>query len=153
MQMTPRRFVARYGFGLAILALASGMVVGFSQTVEGEKSADGANMPPPPEVSVAQVVSRDVRQWDEFTGRVAAVETVELRPRVSGYVERVAYREGQDVRKGDLQFVVDPRPYRAALDQALANLERAKAEQHLAQTQDRRAQTLIDAKAISREEF
>ena len=68
--MTPHRFVARYGFGLAILALASGMVVGFSQTVEGEKSADGANMPPPPEVSVAQVVSRDVRQWDEFTGRV-----------------------------------------------------------------------------------
>jgi multidrug efflux system membrane fusion protein len=65
----------------------------------------------------------------------------------------VAYREGQDVRKGDLLFVVDPRPYRAALDQALANLERAKAEQHLAQTQDRRAQTLIDAKAISREEF
>src|SRR5688500_7929194 len=153
MQMTPRKFVARYGAGLAILALASGIVVGFSQTVDGETSADAANMPPPPEVSVAQVVSRDVRQWDEFTGRVTAVETVELRPRVSGYVQRVAYEEGQEVKKGDLLFVIDPRPYRAALDQAQAQLERARAEARLAQTQDKRAQSLVEAKAISREEF
>ena len=151
--MTPRRFVARYGFGLAILALASGMVVGFSQTVEGEKSADGANMPPPPEVSVAQVVSRDVRQWDEFTGRVSAVETVELRPRVSGYVERVAYEEGQEVRKGDLLFLIDQRSYRAAFDRARAELERARSESKLAGSELARAQTLVDARAISGEEF
>ena len=149
--MTPRRFVARYGFGLAILALASGMVVGFSQTVEGEKSADGANMPPPPEVSVAQVVSRDVRQWDEFTGRVSAVETVELRPRVSGYVERVAYEEGQEVRKGDLLFLIDQRSYRAAFDRARAELERARSESKLAGSELARAQTLVDARAISGE--
>ena len=151
--MTPRRFVARYGFGLAILALASGMVVGFSQTVEGEKSADGANMPPSPEVSVAQVVSRDVRQWDEFTGRVSAVETVELRPRVSGYVERVAYEEGQEVRKGDLLFLIDQRSYRAAFDRARAELERARSESKLAGSELARAQTLVDARAISGEEF
>ena len=88
-------------------------------------------MPPPPEVSVATVVSRDVRQWDEFTGRVTAVETVELRPRVSGYVERVAYEEGQEVRKGDLLFVIDQRRYRAALDSAQADLERARSEARL----------------------
>ena len=117
------------------------------------EAAAPAGAPPPPQVSVATVLTKDVSQWDEFTGRVAAVQSVELRARVSGYVQRVAYREGQDVRKGDLLFVIDPRPYRAALDQALAGLERARAEQHLAQTQDRRAQTLIDAKAISREEF
>jgi multidrug efflux system membrane fusion protein len=110
-------------------------------------------MPPPPDVSVATVLTKHVRQWDEFTGRVAAVETVELRPRVSGYVQEVAYREGQDIRKGDLLFVIDPRPYQAALDQALANLERARAEQRLAQTQDKRATTLIEAKAISREDY
>jgi hypothetical protein len=110
-------------------------------------------MPPAPEVSVATVVSKQVRQWDEFTGRVAAVETVELRPRVSGYVERVAFQEGQEVRKGDLLFAIDQRPYRAALESALAGLERARSEARLAQTQDVRAQALVEAKAISREEF
>ena len=151
--MTPRRFIARYGVGLAILALASGIVVGFSQTVDGGKSADAVNMPPPPEVSVAQVVSRDVRQWDEFTGRVTAVETVELRPRVSGYVERVAYEEGQELRKGDLLFRIDQRSYRAAFDRARAELERARSEAKLAASELARAQTLVDARAISGEEF
>jgi multidrug efflux system membrane fusion protein len=115
--------------------------------------ASPAAGPPPPEVSVAGVLSRTVGQWDDFTGRVAAVESVELRPRVSGYVQRVAYAEGQEVRKGDLLFVVDPRPYQAALDRAQADLARARAEARLAQAQDARAQSLIDAKAISREEF
>ena len=110
-------------------------------------------MPPPPEVSVAQVVSRDVRQWDEFTGRVTAVETVELRPRVSGYVERVAYEEGQEVRKGDLLFLIDQRSYRAAFDRARADLERARSEAKLAASEFVRAQTLVDARAISGEEF
>jgi multidrug efflux system membrane fusion protein len=153
MQMTPRRFVTRYGVGLAILALAGGIVVGFSQTVDGEKPAEAANMPPPPEVSVAQVVSRDVRQWDKFTGRVTAVETVELRPRVSGYVERVAYEEGQELRKGDLLFLIDKRSYRAAFDRAKADLERARSEAKLAASELVRAQTLVDARAISGEEF
>jgi membrane fusion protein, multidrug efflux system len=99
------------------------------------------------------VLAKPVHQWDEFTGRVAAVESVELRPRVSGYVHRVAYQEGQEVRKGDLLFVIDPRPYKAALDRAQADLERARSESRLAQAQDARAQTLIEAKAISREEF
>ncbi len=134
---------------LGTLALAALLPIALSAcTSEAAPAA-----PPPPEVSVATVLSKDVAEWDEFTGRVQAVETVDLRPRVSGYVQNVAYHEGQDVRKGDLLFVIDPRPYRAALDQALANLEKARAEQSLAQMQDKRAQTLIDAKAISREEF
>ena len=113
--------------------------------------ADAA--PPAPEVSVAQVLQRDVTQWNDVTGRFSAVETVELRPRVSGYIERVAYREGDEVGKGQLLFVIDQRPYRAALAQAEANLERARSEARLARSQDARAQALIDAKAISREEF
>jgi multidrug efflux system membrane fusion protein len=136
---------------IAALALAALLPIAIAACTS--EAAAPAGAPPPPDVSVATVLSKEVRQWDDFTGRVAAVETVELRPRVSGYVERVAYREGQDIRKGDLLFVIDQRPYRAALDQALAGLERARAEQRLAETQDRRAQTLIDAKAISREEF
>jgi len=110
-------------------------------------------MPPPPEVSVAQVLVKNVRQWDDFTGRVAAVQTVELRPRVSGYVDKVAYVEGREVAKGDLLFVIDQRPYRAQLAKAQADLARARSEAQLAQTQDARAQTLVAAKAISREEF
>ena len=116
-------------------------------------ASPGDAAPAAPEVSVAQVVAKPVREWDDFTGRVSAVETVDLRPRVSGYVQRVAYEEGQDVRKGDLLFVIDPRPYRAALDQAQAQLERARSEAKLAQAQNTRAQALVEARAISREEF
>ena len=151
--MTPRRSFTRLGTVLAVVALASGLVVGFGDSLGNEKSAPAANMPPPPEVSVAQVVSRDVRQWDEFTGRVSAVETVELRPRVTGYVERVAYEEGQEVRKGDLLFLIDQRSYRAAFDRARAELERARSESKLAGSELARAQTLVDARAISGEEF
>ncbi|HZX76024.1 efflux RND transporter periplasmic adaptor subunit [Lysobacter sp.] len=122
-------------------------------TACSSQAEPGAGMPPPPEVSVAQVLSKEVSRWDEFTGRVTAIETVELRPRVSGYVQQVAYKEGQEVKKGDLLFVIDPRPYRARLAQAEADLERARAEARLAQMQDKRAQTLVEAKAISREEF
>jgi biotin carboxyl carrier protein len=98
-------------------------------------------------------VSRSVRAWDEFNGRVSAIQEVQLRPRVSGYIDRVAYREGDEVRAGDLLFVIDPRPYHDVLDSAVAQLERARATAALAQTQNQRAQTLIAAKAISREEF
>lgn len=107
---------------------------------------------PAPEVSVAEVLVRDVQRWDEFTGRVAAVESVELRARVSGYVERLAYTEGQYVEKGDLLFVIDPRPYQAALARAKADHARARSEAQLARSQDNRAQALVAARAISREE-
>ena len=133
--------------------LALSALVAIAIAACSSEAAPGTGMPPPPEVSVAPVLAKEVRQWDDFTGRVAAVETVELRPRVSGYVQRVAYKEGQEVRKGDLLFVIDQRPYRAALERALADLERARSEARLAHTQDARAQQLIEAKAISREEF
>ena len=108
--------------------------------------------PPPPEVDAAQVVSRAARQWDEFTGRIAAPDAVEVRARVSGYIERIAFKEGDEVKAGALLFVIDPRPYRAAYDSAVAQLERARATAQLAQTQDQRAQVLIGADAISRDE-
>ena len=112
-----------------------------------------AGAPPPPEVGVASVLTQSVQAWDEFNGRVGAVETVSLRPRVSGYIDRVAYKEGGEVKQGDLLFVIDPRPYRDALASAQAQLERARAAASLAQSQNQRAQTLIAAKAISHEEF
>ncbi|QGW63497.1 efflux RND transporter periplasmic adaptor subunit [Lysobacter soli] len=151
--MTPRKALARSGTGIPTVALVTSLLVAAIATACSSQAEPGAGMPPPPEVSVAQVLNKDVSRWDEFTGRVTAIETVELRPRVSGYVQQVAYEEGQEVKKGDLLFVVDPRPYKARLAQAEADLERARAEARLAQMQDKRAQTLVEAKAISREEF
>src|SRR4030095_1036277 len=73
-----------------------------------------APAPPPPEVDVAQPIVREVTEWDEDTGRLAASDTVEIRARVSGYLESVHFKEGQIVKKGDVLFVIDPRPFRAA---------------------------------------
>lgn len=124
---------------VAIVAAASSHVYG--------------QMPPPPEVDVATVVSKPVRQWDQFTGRIAAIEAVEIRARVSGYLSRVAFKEGDEVKEGDLLFVIDRRPYKAALDSAAAQLERAKATARLADILDQRSQQLIKTGAISRNEF
>ena len=136
---------------LAVVAVGAGLAV----TRDGPAGAHGAAaaMPPPPTVSVAKVVAREFQPWDEFTGRISAVETVELRPRVSGYIERVAYEEGREIHKGDLLFVIDQRRYRAALDRAVADLEHARSEARLARSELDRAETLLNAKAISREEF
>jgi multidrug efflux system membrane fusion protein len=105
--------------------------------------------PPPPEVDVAPVVTKSVRQWDEFTGRIAAVGSVDVRPRVSGYIDRIAFKEGDMVKAGDPLFVIDPRPYRAAYDSAVAQLERARASAQLAEAQSKRAESLIKTGAIS----
>ena len=144
---TPRGYIR---YPAAAFVLSALIAVAISAC---DSAAAPGGAPPPPEVSVATVLSKQVHQWDTFNGRIAAVESVELRPRVSGYVQRVAFKEGQEVKKGDLLFVIDPRPYRAALDQAQAQLERARSEARLAKTQDTRAQALVEAKAISREEF
>jgi multidrug efflux system membrane fusion protein len=150
--MTPPKAKVRSGTGIPLLALTAGLLVVLVMAGCSSQAEPNA-APPPPEVSVAQVLNKSVSEWDEFTGRVSAVETVDLRPRVSGYVERVAFQEGQEVHKGDLLFVIDQRRYQAQLAQAQAELERAHAESRLAKAQDVRAQTLVEAKAISREEF
>lgn len=136
---------------LAILALA---VVGGSWAFLGH-SADThaqAGPPPAPAVTVSQVLVRPVDDADEFTGRLQAVDTIQLRPRVSGYMDSVHFKEGAIVRKGDLLFRIDPRPYQAEVDRLNANLGQAKAEQVLAQSNGERAQRLLDQHAISKEE-
>jgi len=117
----------------------------------GEAASE--SMPPPPEVSVATVVVKEVRPWDEFTGHIEAVETVELRPRVSGYIDRVNYVEGGEVRKGDVLFVIDQRTYRAELARAEAELARARTQAELARSEVVRAKKLAEARAISTEEL
>ncbi|MEO7987663.1 MAG: efflux RND transporter periplasmic adaptor subunit, partial [Gemmatimonadales bacterium] len=109
--------------------------------------------PPPPAVTVAPVLQRDVAEWNEFSGRLQAVDQVEIRPRVSGYLKRVTFTEGREVRKGEVLFEIDPRPYQADLDRAQAQLEQARTEAELAQREVGRAAKLVDVQAISREEF
>ena len=70
-----------------------------------------APTPPPPPVTVAPAIEREVTEWDDFTGQLEAVDMVEVRPRVSGHIQQVAFREGSEVKAGDVLFVIDPRPY------------------------------------------
>jgi RND family efflux transporter MFP subunit len=107
----------------------------------------------PPEVTVAKVISKRIKDWDEYTGRFQAVDTVEIRPRVSGYVEERLFHEGQFVKKDDVLVIIDPRPYQADYDRAKAGLELAKSQQELAKLEAVRVQKLKDSGAVSREEL
>jgi RND family efflux transporter MFP subunit len=109
--------------------------------------------PPPPQVTVAQVLERPVKDWDEFTGRLQAPETVEIRPRVSGYIDKVVFTEGSQVKRGDLLFVIDPRPYKAETDRAAADLKRYQTALQLARIELGRVQKLKDSGAVSEEEL
>ena len=108
---------------------------------------------PLPAVTVAPVEQRDIAGWDEFTGRLQAVDAVEIRPRVSGYITRVTLVEGKEVKKGEVLFEIDPRPYQATLAQAQAELEKARSAAALATSDVERAGKLVKAQAISREEY
>ena len=116
-----------------------------------EKS--GVPAPAPPEVSVAPVIEKRVKDWDEFTGRLQAVETVEIRPRVTGYIDNVAFTEGSLVKRGALLFVIDPRPYRADYDHAAADVKRFKTVLDLGRIELVRVQRLRDSGAVSEEEL
>jgi RND family efflux transporter MFP subunit len=109
--------------------------------------------PAPPAVTVAAVTQQEITEWDEFTGRFEAVDAVEIRPRVSGYIKRVVFDEGKEVRKGDVLFEIDPRPYEADLARAQAELEQARTSAALATRDVERAQRLVQINALSREEF
>lgn len=109
--------------------------------------------PNQPLVSIAPVVERQIIQWDDFNGRIEAVETVALRPRVSGHIEKINYREGQTVTRGDVLFEIDARGYQAALTRAEADLASARAHASLARSEASRAQRLVSLKAVSAEEL
>nr|WP_232283472.1 MULTISPECIES: efflux RND transporter periplasmic adaptor subunit [unclassified Sphingomonas] len=109
--------------------------------------------PPMPQVSVAIPLQRDVVDWDEYVGRFEAIQDVELRPRVSGTIDRIFFANGQRVKAGEALFTIDPRPYQAALAQARAQVAKAQASVTNAQSELSRAQILLKAEAIAREEY
>lgn len=120
----------------------------------GAEPAAAQGMPQGPmPVSVAAVMQKEITRWSEFSGRLRAAEDVEVRPRVSGTIEEVHFREGDMVEKGDRLFTIDLRPYKAAYDQADAALASALAQKDLADSDLRRAQKLYDEKALSQREY
>ncbi len=133
---------------VSVVALS---LAGCAQNHAAESAAAAA--PPPPQVSVAQVVQKSVTEFDEFTGRFEAVERVEVRPRVSGYIASVNFVEGREVNKGDVLFVIDPRPYDAEYKKAKAQVAQARSQLSLAKSERDRATKLLDSHAISQEEF
>jgi len=116
------------------------------------RTPPAAMQPPPPTVTVASPTQREFTDEVELSARVEPMETVEIRSRVSGYLTEVGFKSGQRVEKGDLLFVIDPRPFRAALQRAEADLAQARARLEGSERDDQRAVALAEQKAISKEE-
>src|SRR4051794_3856860 len=114
-----------------------------------EKAQSQVGAPPPPPVTVAQPVKRTVTDWDEFTGRFEAVEEVQVRARVGGFVTSVEFRDGAFVNTGDLLYVIDPRPFDAVAEQADGQLSDARAKAELARRELDRALALVQTSAVS----
>jgi RND family efflux transporter MFP subunit len=117
----------------------------------GDKPPAVAAAPPP--VTVARPLQKKITEWDEYTGRFTAVNTVEIRARVSGYIDSIHFKDGQAVKQGDLLLVIDPRPYRLAVEQAKADVERANAKLEIASLDVQRATPLIQNQTLTGREF
>jgi RND family efflux transporter MFP subunit len=108
---------------------------------------------PAPAVTVANPLQRTVVDWDDYLGQFQAVNSVDVRPRVSGYLQSVGFKDGELVRKGQVLFVIDPRPYKAALDQAKGQQAHAEAALTNARTEAARGEQLLAARAISQQAY
>lgn len=131
---------------LPLAAVLGGLVI-------ANREAPPRPAPPAPVVTVAQPLLRDVNQWDDYVGRFEASQTVEVRPRVSGQIVAVHFTDGQVVRKGQILFTIDPRPFAAALAEARAGFASAQSDLALAQADLGRAQRLLVDQAVSRSEI
>lgn len=144
-------------FGLPVLIVA-GVIIAWSTGVlpiakPAANPAAASAAPPPVPVSVAEVMEKSVTEWDEFSGRVKAIDHVEVRPQVSGIIEEVHFDDGQLVKKGDQLFTIDPRPFQAALDNAKAVEEGAEAKLALAKINLDRNKGLIASHAIAQSDL
>lgn len=115
------------------------------------RTPEAVQAPSAPTVSVAKVLEQPVNEWDEFTGRLEAPETVEVRPRVSGQIDQVAFTEGAQVKKGDLLFQIDPRPFQAEVRRLEAQLQQARATATRSANEAERGERLRSSNAISAE--
>jgi RND family efflux transporter MFP subunit len=137
---------------LTTLLLVAGCLAGTGCKPQSQASGP-APAPPPPPVTVAKPMQKEIVEWDEYTGRTDAVESVDIRPRVSGYLDNITFKSGDLVSKGDLLFVIDPRPYQAVLDQDNANLRSADTQRQLQVANLARAERLFQTRVSSKEEY
>lgn len=134
-------------------AAAAAAVLTLSGCSQDAAAAHAPAPPPAPEVTVARVISKTVTDSETFSGRFSAVDHVDIRPRVSGYISSVNFVDGTLVHKGQVLFVIDPRPYEADYQRAEADLDQARAQAALAKAEQIRAVNLFAAHAISKDEF
>lgn len=132
---------------------SAGLLILLCLAISGCNPQGQSNGPAPIRVGVAHPLVTEVTGWKEYNGRIEAMETVDLRARVSGYLKSVKVRDGEWVHQNDLLFVIDPRSYEIEVKRAAAELQRIKTQQELARTALRRADRLRRAKAISDEEY
>jgi multidrug efflux system membrane fusion protein len=150
----PIRINRRVGLIAGAAALIALGAVGFGQFGSHAARADAApTAPPATPVSVAQVVSQDVSAWNEFSGRLEAVERVDVRARVSGAVQAVHFREGSLVKASDLLVTIDPAPYQAEVARVEAQVAAAQARVTYSQSEVQRAKALWDDRAVAKREF
>lgn len=149
--MMTRRLQTRPGRVLGTLA-ALGMVAVLAACNESS-DGQGQSAPPPPPVTAASPLVKKITEYDEFTGRYEATARVEVRARVSGYLQSINFADGATVKQGDVLFVIDPRPYQATVDSAKADLASAQARLDLAKVQLDRAQSLVAQSNVSRSSY
>lgn len=147
--MRPKTFTPSFP---SLLASTAVMSLAIFSTGCKPHAPQGGGFPPPPQVTVASVEQRELTEWEELTGRTAPVEFVEVRPRVTGHIEKVLFESGQLVKKGDVLFVIDPRWYKAEFDRREAELAMAQVRTDNAEREAKRTAQLLVSKAISKEE-
>ncbi|MFC4527044.1 efflux RND transporter periplasmic adaptor subunit [Dyella halodurans] len=145
-----RKNKTRLIIGVVVVLGGGGLLL---MHVSRTHAAVAAVAPPPVEADVATVLNRKVTEWQSYSGRLQAVDHVEIHALVPGTIEAIYFRDGQQVKKGDPLFLIDPRPYQASLDQALADVQSAKASEKFAQDDFERAKKLIANNAMSRRDY
>src|SRR5262249_42978579 len=136
-----------HAFLLVSLLIAAPWLVG----CDSKPVTTGVTAPPP--VIAARPLRKNITEWDEYTGRFTAVGNVEVRARVSGFIDSIHFKEGQLVMQGDLLFTIDQRPYAIAVEQAKADVERAKAKLEIASLDVQRATPLLRNQSVTEREF
>ena len=137
---------------------AAGLLIGLSAGLGGCDQQGQANpqqtaSQAPPSVVVSKPIRREIVEWDEYTGRFDAVETVEVRARVSGYLDAIHYKDGQLIKQGDLLYVIDRRPFERALEQAQAELMQATTKVDNANLDVERGKPLVERRVMSEKSF
>jgi membrane fusion protein, multidrug efflux system len=146
-----RTFRAENSMSHAIFAAFLLVMANLLAGCDSQQAASSA--PPPPPVTVSRPLQKTITEWDEYTGRFTPLASVEVRARVSGFIDTVHFKDGQIVKQGDLLFVIDPRPYRLAVEQSAGDLERAKAKLDIATADVERAIPLARSQTLTEREL